>query len=90
VRLSAAKGSSNADCSFQRHLRRQHAAHEPEAHATQRILFESIDTAFQLFTLKGPLCAEPVEGLAFSIESVRVPDDFDGKPCMLPSAHLTL
>lgn len=33
----------------------------------------NIESGFQIATFQGPLCAEPMEGLAFSIESI----DFD-------------
>lgn len=38
--------------------------------STSRSFLESIDTAFHLATLRGPLCAEPMEGLAFFIERI--------------------
>jgi len=31
-----------------------------------------IESGFQLATIQGPLCAEPVEGLAYFVESVEV------------------
>jgi translation elongation factor EF-G len=31
-----------------------------------------IETGFQLATFQGPLCAEPMEGLAFFVESLEV------------------
>lgn len=31
-----------------------------------------IETGFQLATFQGPLCAEPVEGVAYFVEEVRV------------------
>lgn len=31
-----------------------------------------IETGFQLATFQGPLCAEPVEGMAYFVESVEV------------------
>ncbi len=31
-----------------------------------------IETGFQLATFQGPLCAEPVEGLAYFVDSVEV------------------
>ena len=40
-----------------------------------RAFFESIDTAFQIATLRGPLCAEPVEGMAFFVESLELRQD---------------
>lgn len=33
---------------------------------------ESIDTAFQLSTLRGPLCNEPVQGMAYFVEKIEV------------------
>jgi ribosome assembly protein 1 len=33
---------------------------------------EAIDTGFQLATLQGPMCAEPMQGMAFFVESVEV------------------
>lgn len=33
---------------------------------------DSFETAFQLATLRGPLCAEPVSGVAFSLEAIEV------------------
>lgn len=31
-----------------------------------------IETGFQLATFQGPLCAEPVEGIAYFVEDVQV------------------
>ena len=31
-----------------------------------------IETGFQLATFQGPLCAEPVEGLAYFVESLEI------------------
>jgi len=31
-----------------------------------------IESGFQLATIQGPLCSEPVEGLAYFVESVEV------------------
>lgn len=36
---------------------------------------DSIETAFQLATFKGPLCAEPMSGLCFSIERLEIDGD---------------
>ena len=57
---------------------REQASEEEHSSSTQRICFEAIDTAFQIFTLRGPLCAEPVEGVAVSIDSIQIDDRFDG------------
>jgi ribosome assembly protein 1 len=34
-----------------------------------------IETGFQLGTFQGPLCAEPVEGLAYFVEQVSVDEE---------------
>jgi ribosome assembly protein 1 len=34
-----------------------------------------IETGFQLATFQGPLCAEPVEGLAYFVESIEIDKD---------------
>ncbi len=34
-----------------------------------------IETGFQIATLHGPLCAEPVEGMAFFVESVEIDEE---------------
>ena len=31
----------------------------------------TVETGFQLATFKGPLCAEPVEGMAYFVESIE-------------------
>ncbi|PLW18750.1 hypothetical protein PCANC_10914 [Puccinia coronata f. sp. avenae] len=36
---------------------------------------DSIETAFQLATFKGPLCAEPMSGMCFSIERLEIESD---------------
>jgi ribosome assembly protein 1 len=38
-----------------------------------------IETGFQLATFQGPLCAEPVEGMAFFLESVDIDRESLGK-----------
>lgn len=37
-----------------------------------RELDENLDTAFQLATNRGPLCAEPVVGMAYFLESIEL------------------
>lgn len=37
-----------------------------------RELDENLDTAFQLAMIRGPLCAEPVIGMAYFVESVSL------------------
>lgn len=49
------------------------AEHDPIV-ALKRSLRDSLDTAFQLATLRGPLCSEPMFGLAFCIESIELSD----------------
>ena len=39
---------------------------------TSRTFDESLFTAFQLATLRGPLCAEPMTGMAFIVERLEV------------------
>jgi ribosome assembly protein 1 len=48
------------------------AIHVP-GHASVPALETSIETGFQIATFQGPLCAEPVEGMGFFVESL----DFD-------------
>ncbi|TFK20598.1 P-loop containing nucleoside triphosphate hydrolase protein [Coprinopsis marcescibilis] len=43
-----------------------------EAERVIRDFDNHIDTGFQLATFQGPLCAEPVEGLAYFVEEVEV------------------
>lgn len=33
---------------------------------------DSFDTAFQLSTLRGPLCHEPVQGMAYFVEKIEI------------------
>jgi len=45
--------------------------HEPQEDMLQvRDLEDSIETGFQLATLQGPLCAEPVVGLCYILEKL--------------------
>jgi ribosome assembly protein 1 len=43
-----------------------------------------VETGFQIATLHGPLCAEPVEGMAFFVEQVEIDrggiNKEDGRP----------
>jgi ribosome assembly protein 1 len=39
---------------------------------------ESIDTAFQLTTLRGPLCNEPTQGMAYFVEKLEVNESVEG------------
>lgn len=38
-----------------------------------------IETGFQLATFQGPLCAEPVEGIAYFVEDIHVDAEGLGK-----------
>lgn len=49
-----------------------------------RAFDESIDTAFQLTTLRGPLCNEPMQGMAYFVERLEVNEKAEGaEACML-------
>lgn len=39
---------------------------------SSRDLNDSIDTGFQIASLQGPMCAEPMQGLAFFVERVEI------------------
>jgi ribosome assembly protein 1 len=44
---------------------------------------DHLETGFQLATLQGPLCGEPVEGLAYFIESLEFNKEIlDDEMCM--------
>jgi ribosome assembly protein 1 len=43
--------------------------------ADTRTFDENIETAFMLATLRGPLCAEPIMGMAFYVEKMEVQSD---------------
>lgn len=43
-----------------------------EMEAVIRDFDNHVETGFQLATYQGPLCAEPVEGMAFFVESVEI------------------
>lgn len=43
-----------------------------------RVFDESLDTAFQLTTLRGPLCNEPVQGMAYFVEKLEVNQEAEG------------
>jgi ribosome assembly protein 1 len=43
-----------------------------------------LETGFQLATFRGPLCAEPVEGLAYFVESLDIDRELlDTEMCAL-------
>lgn len=57
-------------CSLTR--RRERAQTGEERDTLLRDLDNHLEAGFQLATFQGPLCAEPVEGLAYFVESVEV------------------
>ena len=64
-------------CSLKRRLDRGQSRGQDidlSGEADKRIeaLDNHIETGFQLATFQGPLCAEPVEGLAYFVENVEV------------------
>lgn len=61
--------------SLRKKLEKARAKSEDSLAETDRIIgdFDNhIETGFQLATFQGPLCAEPVEGLAYFVEQVEV------------------
>jgi ribosome assembly protein 1 len=36
---------------------------------------DSVETGFQIATFQGPLCAEPVQGMAYFVESIQMSGD---------------
>ncbi|KAF8349218.1 translation elongation factor 2 [Amanita rubescens] len=52
--------------------RTEEIRHASEAERFTHSFDHQIETGFQLATFQGPLCAEPVEGLAYFVESVVV------------------
>lgn len=48
-----------------------------------RDLDNQLEAGFQLATLQGPLCSEPVEGLAYFVESVEMDSErIEQERCM--------
>jgi ribosome assembly protein 1 len=45
---------------------------ERERDAVSRALEDNVETGFQIAAAHGPLCAEPMEGLAFFVERVEI------------------
>jgi ribosome assembly protein 1 len=63
-----------------RHDRRTCKRHEPPSSASHIVLeYEpSLEAGFQIATLQGPLCAEPVQGMAYLVESLQA-NEMDGQ-----------
>lgn len=52
---------------------------------------ESLDTAFQLGTLRGPLCNEPVQGMAYFVEKIEIDETAENaEHCELQGDFCTL
>jgi ribosome assembly protein 1 len=59
---------------LKRRLERNKASDDPD-HNSEKVIrdFDSnVETGFQLATFQGPLCAEPVEGMAYFVEKVEI------------------
>lgn len=54
-----------------------------------RAFDESIDTAFQLTTLRGPLCNEPMQGMAYFVEKLEVNEQAEGGEARKYSTYLS-
>lgn len=72
-----------------RHLKGHKGNESQEGHpdSSSRLTrdFESsLETGFQVATLQGPLCAEPVQGMAYFVEKLDINEkathEEDGKP----------
>lgn len=57
------------------HIEQQTAEMQAHSPSDLRMFEDSIETAFQLSTLRGPLCNEPVQGLAYTIEALEIHED---------------
>ena len=66
---------------LRRRLDRLKETESSELHrdSTNRDFDGYIETGFQIATLHGPLCAEPIEGMAFFVERVEIDADGMGK-----------
>jgi len=77
VLVDARKGASPN--SLRRRMERLRAGEEKEVQSAQeqalRDLESHVETGFQLATFQGPLCSEPVEGLAYFLESFEVDEN---------------
>jgi ribosome assembly protein 1 len=65
-------------CRLMRHLdvsRKIDLNAEIEKHDHDSDFDTHVETGFQLATFQGPLCAEPVEGLAYFVESLEIDRD---------------
>lgn len=60
---------------LKRRLDKNGAVEDTEINVSEKVIrdFDNhVETGFQLATFQGPLCAEPVEGMAYFVESVEI------------------
>ena len=72
---SADEALASTDDAVAQHQIASSSADDPEARAQLRKLedFEnSIEAGFQMATFQGPLCAEPVVGMAWVVEKIEI------------------
>ncbi|KAJ7288494.1 P-loop containing nucleoside triphosphate hydrolase protein [Mycena rebaudengoi] len=72
--LVDARSTTSGHSSLKRRLERNKASDDPD-HNSEKVIrdFDSnVETGFQLATFQGPLCAEPVEGMAYFVEKVEI------------------
>lgn len=48
---------------------------EQEKDLPEHVFDGHVETGFQLATFQGPLCSEPVEGLAYFVENVEIDEE---------------
>ncbi|KAJ6620812.1 translation elongation factor 2 [Mycena sp. CBHHK59/15] len=72
--LIDARSSNSGLSSLKRRLEKNKPVEDVENNSEKLIRdFDSnVETGFQLATFQGPLCAEPVEGMAYFVESVEI------------------
>ncbi|KAJ6584770.1 P-loop containing nucleoside triphosphate hydrolase protein [Mycena capillaripes] len=64
--------NSNAGHSLKRRLEKNKTMEEVDADKIVGDFDHHIENGFQLATFQGPLCSEPVEGMAYFVESVQI------------------
>ncbi|KAJ7459683.1 P-loop containing nucleoside triphosphate hydrolase protein [Mycena latifolia] len=73
--LVDARNSNSGHSSLKHRLEKNRTVEEAESNITEKVIREfdtHVETGFQLATFQGPLCAEPVEGMAYFVESVKI------------------
>ncbi|KAJ6557298.1 hypothetical protein DFH09DRAFT_1163674 [Mycena vulgaris] len=76
--LVDARNSSSGHSSLKHRLEKNRPAEDAETNVAEKVIREfdtHVETGFQLATFQGPLCAEPVEGMAYFVESVEIDRD---------------